>query len=203
MVHEINNPIAGILNLTMLIRRIIEEDSNAHKETNRFIQYLTLMETETRRISRIVSNLLSFSRHSKIEIKKLNLNRLLEKTLMLNSNLFKINDIRVNSSLEANLPDIVGSEDQLQQVIMNFISNAAEAMEGNSESVFNIKTKYLQKDKKIKIIFEDNGIGIEKEHLARLFEPFFTTKKRGKGAYHKYPLGERMEYSEMRKNSGD
>ncbi|MBW1725752.1 MAG: hypothetical protein JRJ33_10450 [Deltaproteobacteria bacterium] len=81
VVHEINNPIAGILNLTMLIKRIVEEGSvDQEKDLEKFLYYLGLMETETRRISRIVTNLLTFSRESNLEFKNVDINRLIEKT---------------------------------------------------------------------------------------------------------------------------
>ncbi|MFC1859719.1 nitrogen regulation protein NR(II), partial [Thermodesulfobacteriota bacterium] len=129
VVHEINNPIAGVLNLIMLMKRIFDDGLVNQKEINQFNQYLNLMETETRRISRIVSNLLAFSRQSKMEMKSLDINRLIEKTLFLNSNLLKIHRVRVEKNLDPKLPELVGSGDQLQQVFMNFISNAAEAIE--------------------------------------------------------------------------
>jgi len=128
VVHEINNPVAGILNLVMLSQRILKEDTIDQKTVDLFLQYLELMETETRRISRIVSNLLVFARQSKIEIGKFDVNDLIEQTLILNSNLLKINGIRIIEELEHNLPLVSGSEDQLKQVIMNMLSNAVESM---------------------------------------------------------------------------
>ena len=181
VVHEINNPIAGILNLIMLIKRILEEGSMSQKELDRFSRYLGLMETETRRTSRIVSNLLAFSRQSKVDLKHLSVNRLLEKTLFLNSNLLKISGVRIEKKLGAGLPDIVGSEDQLQQVFMNLVSNAAEAAEANEHGVVTIESDFFPDKKKIMISFKDTGVGIPEENIPRLFEPFFTTKKKGKG----------------------
>lgn len=181
VVHEINNPIAGILNLIMLIKRIIKEGPINKKEVDQFTQYLNLMETETRRIGRIVSNLLAFSRHSKVEPKRLSLNRLIERTLFLNSNLLKISGVKVEKRLDPNLPDLFGSEDQLQQIFMNLVSNAAEVMEANGGGLLKIETRYLLKDAKILISFEDTGAGIPEENLSKVFEPFFTTKKKGKG----------------------
>ena len=70
VVHEINNPIAGILNLIMLMKRILDEEALGQNEIDQFDQYLSLMETETKRTSRIVSNLLAFSRQSKMEPKR-------------------------------------------------------------------------------------------------------------------------------------
>lgn len=181
VVHEINNPIAGILNLIMLMKRVIKEGPVNPKEIDRFNQYLELISTETRRISRIVSNLLAFSRESKIRLRELDLNRVIEKTLFLNANLLKINGVRVERHMDPNLPHLIGSEDQLQQVFMNLISNAAEAMEGKSGGKLVIGTEYSSDNGKITVYFKDTGAGIPAKNLSRLFEPFFTTKKKGKG----------------------
>lgn len=181
VVHEINNPIAGIINLVKLLKRIAPDGSIPQEEVEDFNRYLELMETETWRVSRIVSNLLAFSRRSEIGFKKVNINRLIEKTLILNSNLFMINQIRVKEDLDSSLPDLIGSEDQLQQVFVNFISNAAEAMEATGDGVLSIKTRYYPDDNKVTVSFKDNGIGIPEKNFSRLFEPFFTTKKKGKG----------------------
>ena len=181
VVHEINNPIAGILNLTMLIKRILQEDATAFDGIDKLNQFLDLMETETLRISRIVSNLLIFSRQSKIELKAMDINQILKKTLLLNSNQLRINNIKVKEKLSPNLPGVIGSEDQLQQVFMNIISNAAEAMAGDVEGVLGIETRYSPDDGAIFIRLKDSGVGIPGENLKKLFEPFFTTKKKGKG----------------------
>lgn len=181
VVHEINNPIAGILNLILLMKRISGEGDPTPYEMRKFSHYLNMMETETRRISRIVSNLLTFSRHSRIELKKTSINDIIQDTLFLNSNLLKINRVNVVTDLDPALPEILGSEDHLQQVMMNMISNAAEALETKGGGTLTIRTKVSDDDDGIFLIFEDNGPGIAEEHLPNLFEPFFTTKKKGKG----------------------
>jgi C4-dicarboxylate-specific signal transduction histidine kinase len=140
------------------------------------------METETNRISRIVSNLLSFARESKMEFNELNLNRLIEKTLFLNSNLLKISGVKVEMDLDQKMPDIVGSEDQLQQVFMNIISNAAEAVEPAGEGILSITTRHLPKTDKIAVGLHNTNSFIPQENFSKIFEPFFTTKKKGKGA---------------------
>ena len=181
VVHEINNPIAGILNLIMLIKRIIDEGPVRQNDLDKFSRYLNLMDTETRRVSRIVSNLLAFSRQSKIELKYVDLNRLIEKTLFLNSNLLKISSVKVEKRLDPGFPEFIGSEDQLQQVFMNLISNAAEAIEATGEGTLSIETEHSIKEGKVIIRFKDTGVGIPDENLPSLFEPFFTTKRKGKG----------------------
>lgn len=181
VVHEINNPVAGILNMVKLSQRILKEDKNSKDSIELFQQYLGLMETETRRIGRIVSNLLTFARHSEIEVIKFDINELIDQTLILNSNLLKINKIRVIEALEHNLPLIKGSEDQMKQVIMNLISNAVESMRQTSKKRLTIKTFSRPKDQSVGVQIQDTGSGIPKESISKIFEPFFTTKKKGKG----------------------
>jgi signal transduction histidine kinase len=182
VVHEINNPISGILSLVMLMNRIMEGGTLQQKDMAQFSQYLKLMETETRRISRIVSNMLAFSRHSKMEFGILNLNQLIEKTLFLNANLLKLHSIKLDQKFDPHLPDLMGSEDRLQQVFMNLISNAAEALESRQgERILTIETQYLPQKASIAVSVRDTGVGIPPENIPRLFEPFFSTKKKGKG----------------------
>ncbi len=181
VVHEINNPNAGILNLILLMKRIISDDGFNQKNISKISQYLNLMETETRRISRIVSNLLTFSRQSKVDLEYLNANQLIEKTLLLNLNLLKINNVRVEKKLATDLPEIYGSEDQLLQVFMNIISNAVEAVAPKGSGRLTIETRKKPENDSIVVLFSDTGIGITDANIPNLFEPFFTTKKKSKG----------------------
>ncbi|MBC2704136.1 ATP-binding protein [Desulfobacula sp.] len=181
VVHEINNPVAGILNLVILSKRILKEDTIDQKMIDLFLQYLELMEIETRRVSRIVSNLLVFARQSKIELVKFDVNDLIEQTLILNSNLLKINHIRIIEELEHNLPLVNGSEDQLKQVLMNLISNAVESMSTSRTKYLTIKTFSKKNQKAIGLQIKDTGSGIQKGTESKIFEPFFTTKKKSKG----------------------
>ena len=179
MVNEINNPISGILNLTLLMKRILAEDSKADIDFDKFSNYLGLMESETRRISRIASNLLSFSRESKIEMGTIYLNQLLEDLLFLHENFFKINWIKLDKRLEPGLPGIVADGEQIKQVFMNMISNAVAAMEGQKGGTLSVVTE--SRHNGVRIEFSDTGSGIPKSELKRIFDPFYSTKKRGKG----------------------
>jgi len=179
VVHEINNPISGILNLTLLMKRIAGSGSLTDQDLQDFIRYLSLMETETRRISRITSNLLSFSRETKLEISALNLNSLLEDLLFLNANFLKITGVRVKKDFDPMLPDIIGDGEQLKQVFMNLISNAAEAMEATQGGTLHVGT--TQDRNKVTVLIEDTGVGIPESTIPRLFDPFFSTKAKGKG----------------------
>ena len=151
VVHEINNPIAGTLNLIMLMKRIIEEGPLSEQDIGQFNDYLSLMEKENHRVSRIVSDLLAFSRESKFEPKPMMINDLVEKTLLLNANLLKIHNVKVEKKLAQTLPPLIGSEDQLQQVFVNFISNAVEAMESKEGGLLTIQTSYFKTNNAIRI----------------------------------------------------
>ena len=181
VVHEINNPASGILNLALLSKRILKEDIPSEKNIETILKYLDLMETETRRISRIVGNLLVFARQSKIEIARLDVNELLDQTLLLNANLLRIHGVEVIEKMERNIPLVTGSEDQLKQVFMNLVSNAVESMSGMPGGKLTLETYSSPADKTVTIRFLDTGPGIPEELKSKIFEPFFTTKKKGKG----------------------
>jgi len=198
VVHEINNPVAGILNLVMLSQRILKEEEIKHDELVQFRRYQGLIEIEIRRIGRIVSNLLVFARQSKIEVIKFDMNELIEQTLILNSNLLKINKIRVIEELEHNLPLISGSEDQIKQVIMNLISNAAESMSGLPLRRLTLKTFQKPGEKAIVFQVSDTGTGIPHDTISKIFEPFYTTKKKGKGV----GLGLSVVYGIIKEHGG-
>ncbi len=198
VVHEINNPIAGILNLLKLMKRINEEELSSHVDSTQFNDYLNLMETETKRISRIVSNLLAFSRQSKKELNRLDFNELVERTILMNSNLIKINSISVKKKFSTQLPMLLGAEDQLQQVLVNLLSNAIEAMETTETKQLTIETRYSLAENRIYVSFTDTGIGIPEDHQLKLYEPFFTTKKKGKGI----GLGLSLVYGIIKKHHG-
>jgi two-component system NtrC family sensor kinase len=180
------------------MKRIIDEGGLGEAELVQFGRYLNLAETETRRISRIVSNLLAFSRQSRMELKRVDINRLIEHTLFLNSNLLRIHGVRAETSLDPDLPHLIGSEDQLQQVFMNLISNATEAMEPSSGGVLHIETTHLLAQNAVSIKFQDSGVGIPEENISKLFEPFFTTKKKGIGV----GLGLSVAYGIVQEHGG-
>ncbi|MCF8031326.1 MAG: PAS domain-containing protein, partial [Desulfohalobiaceae bacterium] len=179
VVHEINNPLSGILNLLLLIKRITQEGPVDEKTTAQFTRYVELMEQETRRISGITSNLLAFSRESQGEFGQLDLNQLLEDVLFLNANLLRLNEVRVVREYAQDLPLIGADGEQLKQVFMNLITNAVEAMESSESKVLRVGTTYGEHT--VRASVEDTGPGIPVQQQSQLFEPFFSTKSIGKG----------------------
>ncbi len=196
VVHEINNPISGILNLVLFMKRIIKEGIDREKDIKLFEKNLNLMETEIRRISRITSNLLTFSKGNKTEFSKVNVNDIINDVLFLCSNMLKINKVKVEKKLSPNLPTIVADGEQLKQVFINLISNAVEAMEEQKEKEIYIKTE--EKEHFVHIYFGDKGPGIPDDIREKIFEPFYTTKKKGKGV----GLGLSVVYGIVKNHSG-
>jgi two-component system NtrC family sensor kinase len=104
----------------------------------------------------------------------------------------------VAKTLDSKMPDMIGSEDQLQQVFMNLISNAVEAMEGKADCTLAIETTYAPGIGRIVVTFTDTGVGIPKIDYPKLFEPFYTTKKNGKAV----GLGLSVAYGIVKEHGG-
>jgi len=100
---------------------------------------------------------------------------------LINANLLSLQGIKVEQRIEPDLPEVIGSEDQLQQVFMNIISNATEAMEGKGGGTLKIAARPDAENGTLEVRLSDTGVGIRPGDLGRLFEPFYTTKKKGKG----------------------
>ena len=180
VVHEINNPLAGILNYIRLMIRVLGRVSSLTPEKiQKFQSYLTLVESETDRCSKIVSNLLAFSRKSKSEFGELNICELLQKCIMLSRHKLELQNIRIQTHLDPTLPFIFGDFNQIQQCIINLIFNAIDAMpEGG---VLTVGSSSCSNHEVVEITIQDTGCGISEENIASIFEPFFSTKKEGEG----------------------
>jgi two-component system NtrC family sensor kinase len=177
--HEINNPVSGVLNLSMLMQRILKDDGIPPGRIPEYRRYLTQVINETTRVGRIVSDLLAFSRRSRPQTTRSNLNDIVATTVQLLSHTLLLN-VKVNMHLCVDLPEIPCDRSQIQQVIINLIMNAAEAMpKGGTVSVRTSRRD--APDDMVRLDVEDRGAGIAPEYLARIFDPFFTTKEEGKG----------------------
>jgi two-component system, NtrC family, sensor kinase len=178
VVHEINNPLSGILNYVRLMMRVLKK-GNIEEKKEKFVSYLDLVEKETARCSQIVSGLLTFSRKSAPSFEKIEIHELIERCVILSQHKLELSNIRLECSVYPNLPLVSGDTNQLQQCIINLIFNAVDSMpEGG---ILKLEGRYDSENKKVVIMVQDNGPGISRENLPHIFEPFFTTKDEGFG----------------------
>jgi two-component system, NtrC family, sensor kinase len=188
--HEINNPLGGIL----IYSHLILEDT---PKTGPHYENLKKIVKETTRCKDIVKGLLDFARPKEPEMVPADVHEILERCLSLMERQALFQNIHIDTSFVAGLPRIVADGAQLQQVFMNIILNAAEAMDGNG--TLSITTRLDPAGKEIAVEFTDTGHGIREEDRKRLFEPFFTTKEVGKGT----GLGLAISYGIIKKHRGD
>ena len=147
---------------------------------------LLKMDRELDRTTRIIRNLLDFSRQSDPTIRPLDLNKVVEAALLLVRHQISLENIRLEMKLETKLPPVSADFDQIQQVLINIILNATQAMpEGGTLTIATSVEKGIKigksSKKTVRIDIKDTGVGIMKENLGRLVTPFFTTKEKGKG----------------------
>lgn len=179
--HEINNPINGIMNYGQLIL----EMSKPKSKTEEYVKEIIF---ETKRVSNIVKNLLQFSRDEKQEHSYARIEDIIEQTLSLIRTIIKSEQITLEVQLPKGYPDIKCRSQQIQQVIMNMLTNARDAVnekyQGYNENKI-VKLYCTQFDfenrRWIRVTVEDHGNGINDEIKAKIFEPFFTTKNRAEG----------------------
>jgi len=177
--HEINNPLSGILNYVRLMIKILNRGSLGEGYIEKFQRYLTLVESEVSRCSKIVSNLLAFSRKSKLEFSEVDVNELLQKCIMLSQHKLTLQNIQIVTDLGPEVPKVWGDFNQMQQCIINLIFNAVDAM--LKGGTLTVESSLKPKEGTIEIRLKDTGGGIAAEDLPHIFDPFFTTKQEGSG----------------------
>jgi len=178
-VHEINNPIQGLLTFTDLMQEILAEGYPTEENLEKFRHFLSLMSTELERCGNIVSGLLSFSRETQLEYKHLNFNDVLDAVLTLTRHKMELQNIRLDTDLSRNIIMVKGDANRLQQTLLNLIFNAIEAMPEGGQ--LGILTKVNEAEKNFQIQIQDTGQGIPEEDLDHIYDPFFTTKEEGQG----------------------
>ncbi|MCK4251482.1 cache domain-containing protein, partial [candidate division WOR-3 bacterium] len=188
--HEINNPLTGIILYCDIVLKSMPEDDVKRKSLEKIYH-------EAMRCKSIVKGLLDFARHKKPETKEASVNQTLETTLSLVKNQPLFHNIHLKNDLDQSLPLIKIDAGQIQQVFMNIIMNAVEAMDGKGD--LSIKSQLSEDEKYIEISFTDTGPGIKSEHLKRIFEPFFTTKDASHGGVG---IGLAISYRIIRNHNG-
>lgn len=179
--HEINNPVSGVLNLSMLLERLMASGNFPPGREAEFRKYLSLISTETARVGRIVSDLLAFSRRSKPQRAPADLNKLIRTTLNLAQHKLKLLSTEIVVDLQETLPQFECDSSQMQQVVLNLVLNGAQAMQPKGGGTLTLRTRLVDQNTNVELSVQDTGEGIAPENLSKIFDPFFTTKADGKG----------------------
>ena len=187
--HEVNNPLTAILGFTDLLMENPELPESARRDLKVILQ-------EAQRTKRIVQNLLSFARQMPPQRQPVQINSILQRTVHLRSYDFMSHGIQVVERLDESLPTVVGDSHQLQQVFLNILNNAYDAVRESTRAA-RIEVMSAHAGAFIEISFRDNGIGIA--DAERIFDPFFTTKDVGKGT----GLGLSICYGIVREHGGE
>jgi two-component system NtrC family sensor kinase len=187
--HEVNNPLTAILGFTDLLMENPELPESARRDLRVILQ-------EAQRTKQIVQNLLSFARQMPPQRQLVQLNSILQRTVHLRSYDFISHGIQVVERLDESLPAVVGDTHQLQQVFLNILNNAYDAVRETARAA-RIEIRSARASTFVEISFRDNGMGIADPE--RIFDPFFTTKDIGKGT----GLGLSICYGIVREHGGE
>ena len=185
--HEINTPLTGVCSYTQMLVKDTPSDDPRH-------EVLKKIETQGFRASAIVDSLLNFSRVSDTDFSEVNVNGLMMETLSLMDHQLRKSKVEVKVDLDASLPVTVANGGKLQQVFMNLVFNARDAMPQGGE----LRIRTYQEDSQLVIKIQDSGTGISEENVKRIYDPFFTTKEAGKGS----GLGLSVSYGIIQEHSG-
>jgi len=185
--HEINNPLGGILLYgTNLIKKVPKEGA--------LHEGLDVIISETMRCKHIIQDLLEFSRDRPPSMAMANINEIMEKILSILENEFRLKHIEVKKDLLREMPDVLLDAGQMEQVFVNLLINAIEAIQGSG--TVNVQTQLSPDRDRVRVEIADTGGGIASEHMARIFEPFFSTKSKGTG------LGLAVSYGIVQNHQG-
>jgi two-component system, NtrC family, sensor kinase len=185
--HEINNPLTGILtNASLLLEDL--KDGDTKKDDAQVIV------NETIRCREIVKRLLDFARQTKPQKSLTNINNLIDNIVLLVRNQASFRNVNIERYFADDLPDIMVDRDQIQQVFINFILNASDAMPSGGD--IKILSRIIENGEYIEVRFADNGTGISEENKHKIFDPFFTTKESGTG------LGLSISYGIIEQHGG-
>ncbi|MEW6734193.1 MAG: ATP-binding protein [Acidobacteriota bacterium] len=185
--HEVNTPLTGISSYTQML---LTQTTN----TDPKYTLLEKIKRQTLRASEIVNNLLNFSRTGNVEFREIDINRVLDDTLQLLEPQLRNTQIRLERQYGEDLPRTIGNASKLQQVFMNLIINARDAMPKGGVLTINTQAS----DTMLFIDVIDTGIGIAPENIAKIYDPFFTTKGVGQGT----GLGLAVSYGIIQEHKG-
>jgi two-component system NtrC family sensor kinase len=193
--HEINNPLAIINEKAGLMKDILEASENLQNNKNKFLVLLTGIFESVKRCRTVTHRLLGFSRRMDLGHDIIDLNDAIREVIEFLEKEILYRNINLKLNLMENLPKVETDKGQVQQVFLNIINNAIDAVEeGGQIEVYSA----LKEGKFVQISIRDNGIGIPKDKLKHSFEPFYTTKEKGRGT----GLGLSISYGIMQRLGG-
>jgi two-component system NtrC family sensor kinase len=179
--HEINNPVAIMVEEAGWIKDLLEEEEFSESENlNEFERALKQIKNQGQRCKEITHKLLSFARKTDSRVQETHINELLSELIALSEQRAKYSKISIHTDFQNDLPVTYLAQSEVQQVLLNLINNAIDAMESKGGEL-TISTHFEFEKDAIVIEVSDNGPGIPEANLSRIFEPFFTTKPVGKG----------------------
>ncbi len=170
--HELNTPLGIVLGYAQLMLQDFTPDSEYH-------EFLKIQEKHLRTCKRIVSDLLRFSRTTETDKKTLCLNGILEQVIAVVEHTFGLEKISLKREFAPDLPPVFGDQEKLQQVFLNLLNNAHDAI--GSDGRVTVTTCHDSEKEEVVISVADSGSGIPPDVLPKIFDPFFTTKPVGKG----------------------
>ena len=170
--HQLNNPLGGITLFARLMLEEYELEEGAHKDLNRILK-------DAERCRDTVKELLEFARQTRHEMRPLDINRAITRTLFLLENQTLFQNISVTRNLSNDIPHVRGDTQQVNHMFMNIILNAAQAMQGRG--TLTVETYLADDGERVVIEIVDTGPGIPEDILPHIFEPIFTTKEEGEG----------------------
>ena len=178
--HEVNNPLAAIAEKAGWMKDLLaEEDLAGSKNFAEFNQSVDKIEQHVDRARKIIHNLLGFARRMEPTTEPINVNNLLDETTGFLENEVKYVNIRIEKQYAENIPEISSDRSQIQQVVLNLLNNAIDAIE--HDGTITVASRYAEEIGKVAITVADTGKGITADQISKIFNPFFTTKKVGKG----------------------
>ncbi|MEA1939633.1 MAG: ATP-binding protein [Candidatus Caldatribacteriota bacterium] len=172
--HEIRNPLSSIRGLAQFVRNSFSKTDERKDDLNTIIQ-------EVDRLNNLIIQVLDFAKLKELNLSYFSINELISKIVELIKSEIKNKEIKFHLKLSKNISQIQADEDQIRQILMNIIINAIQAI--HQEGEINISTEkiFLKGAPAVKLIVEDNGIGISEKELQQIFDPFFTNKEQGTG----------------------
>ncbi|HLI76689.1 MAG TPA: ATP-binding protein [Acidobacteriaceae bacterium] len=196
--HEVNTPLAVISSYTQMLGKQIRMDESAQTRLGPVIEKIT---QQTFRASEIVNGLLNFSRMSTVDLTQVDLNSIVSETVLLLEHQLRASRVSVVTKLAPDLPSIAGNRGKLQQVLVNLILNARDALGDSIQPEITLSTHASGSE--VELCVTDNGAGMPPETLRKIYDPFFTTKLQPRDGQRKGTgLGLAVSYGIVQEHGG-